>query len=197
MEDLARERSSQETEWDAGLVQDLTREVFDRYFYVKYPPAWWQKVLQTGKRCLGMQKNKPNEENGKPLLNNAELGRLSYILRMTAGNFNNVFGTRIKPSNIPSTPKGFCKQSENEERTNIYRLCTDVFDRHDKVLFVPKMTPEDIKREWDAKERESERRIEEYKAKIEAEHRRRQKYRQQYKQRLDESDNNEKPNPDL
>lgn len=62
---------------------------------------------------------------------------------------------------------------------------------------MPKMTPEDIKREWEAKEMETERRIEEYKAKIEAEHRRRQKYRQQYKQRLDESDNNEKPKPDL
>lgn len=197
MEDLARERSSQEMEWDTGLVQDLTREVFDRYFFVKYPPSLWQKVLQAGKRCMGMQKNKPNEEDGKPLLNNAELGRLSYILHMTTGNFNNLFGTRITPSNIPSGQKAFCKQSENEERTNIYRLCTDIFDRHDRVLFVPKMTPEDIKREWEAKERESERRIEEYKAKIEAECRRIQKYRQQYKQRLDESDNDEKPKPDL
>lgn len=62
---------------------------------------------------------------------------------------------------------------------------------------MPKMTSEDIKREWEAKEMETERRIEEYKAKIEAECRRRQKYRQQYKQYFNKKDDEEKPNPDL
>lgn len=184
MEDLGREQDVQMMEWDTGLVQDLTREVFDRYFYVKYPPSAWQKVLQTGRRCMGMQKNKPNEENGKVVLNNAELGRLSYILQMTAGNFNNIFGTSIKPSNVPSTMKGFCKQSENEERTNIYRLCVNIFDRHNKVMFVPQMNTDYLKQEWEERRSESERRIEECKATIEEEYRRMQQYGKQYLQAI-------------
>lgn len=129
-------------EWTPELVGDFKREIFDEYFHGDFSVEQWQKVLQTGKRCVGMQRvelrNKPKSGRGKAL-NRSELGRLCYFLQFTPKVFNSIFATDILASHIPTSEKGFCKQSLNEEQTNIYLRVEEIFLRHAIPMFYPKM----------------------------------------------------------
>lgn len=185
MNHIEEEYRVQPEEWNIELVKDLTREVFDVYFLMKYPPEVWKKVLQSGKRCRGVQKNEPVKQDGKPLLNKSELGRLCYILKLSPSNFNNIFGTQINASNAPSSQKVFCKQSENDERTNIYRLCKEIFYRHCEPMPVPGMSEEDLMKEMQQYNNESDDRIAEMKALIEDEEKRKREIQRRYSLLID------------
>ena len=138
-------------QWSEELVEDLTREVFDIYFHAKYSADKWKKTLEKKRRTVGMQVNQViYDSSGKPLLNKTECGRLSHILGMTPREFSDIFGVKINASNIPSNPSAFCKQSDNDRNSNIYRLCKNIFLRHGIILLAPNMTRSDIK--WERRE---------------------------------------------
>lgn len=136
-------------DWSEALVEDFKRNVFDVYFQDEFSVSQWKKVLTAKKRPIGMQTCRVAYDNTarKLKLNNAELGRLCYILQMTCTQFNSIFATSITASNIPSSYSSFCKQSENTCKTNIYRLGKEILERHNLLLFAPKMNAEDL--EWE------------------------------------------------
>lgn len=136
-------------EWSDGLVEDFKRDVFDVYFQDKFSVSQWKKVLTSKKRPVGMQTCRVAYDNTarKLKLNNAELGRLCYVLQMTCTQFNSIFETNITASSIPSSYSSFCKQSENSRKTNIYRSSKEILERHNLLLFAPKMNAEDL--EWE------------------------------------------------
>ncbi len=193
MNHIEEETKMQTEEWEMELVEDLKREVFDKYFVVKYSASDWKKILQNGKRHRGIQTNRcMTTQYGKPLLNKSELGRLCYILKLTPNAFNNIFGTKITASSAPSSQKAFCKQSENDERTNIYSLCKEIFDRYGKPLLVPGMSEEDLEKELKHRNNESLSRIAELKALIETETELMTKMELNYKQAIDTLQKNKK-----
>lgn len=133
-------------DWSDALVEDFKRDIFDVYFQDEFSVSQWKKVLTAKKRPAGMQTCRVAYDNTarKLKLNNAELGRLCYILQMTCTQFNSIFATSITASNIPSSYSSFCKQSENTCKTNIYRLGKEILERHNLLLFAPKMNAEDL-----------------------------------------------------
>lgn len=136
-------------EWSDDLVGDFKREIFDVYFQDEFSVSQWKKVLFNKKRPAGMQSCRVAYDNQmrKLKLNNAELGRLCHVLQMSCSQFNSVFATSINASNIPSSYAAFCKQSDNDRKSNIYRQCKEILERHGVVLIPPKMKRDDA--EWE------------------------------------------------
>lgn len=133
-------------EWTVGLVEDFKREVFDEYFHGDFSVEQWKKVLQSGKRCVGMQRvevrMKPKSGTSEAL-NKAELGRLCYLLQFTPKVFNSIFASDILASNIPSDAKAFCKQASSERASNVYATVEEIFLRHAIPMFHPQMRAKD------------------------------------------------------
>lgn len=156
-------------EWTPELVGDFKREIFDEYFHGDFSVEQWQKVLQEGKRCVGMQivERRETPKSGRgTALNKSECGRLCYFLQLMPKEFNSIFKIEkkistkpgISSSHIPSSVEDFCIQPNREKRSNVYATVEEIFSRHSIPIFYPKMTAEDLRKakEKHAREREEQ-----------------------------------------
>ncbi len=147
------------------LVEDLKREFFDVHFELNFSSQQWLKTLRR-KQCCGVQQKNITKTTGgktaKPLLNNATHGRICHLFSLTPSQYNSIFGSAIRSSDIPSSFAAYHSFGERDDKSDAFHIVKRILIRHNIPIIPKTATAEDLDRIGEEMQGKIEEKIQEH-----------------------------------